>query len=325
MQIPAPTNRFSARRATLFATAAAATLFALPQTASAAAFWPDKPVAPTAQIAFELFLVVFVVGLIAVLAFAAKLRGAARAEVNADAAPVAESSTKGAVVGAVVLFVVLAILGGFGFAKTTSAEPSQIGPQASIHSPAFNQPGLKKPNTIKPPKRASLAIRVNAQQYLWRYQYTDVKGNWNTYSYNTLVLPAGITVLLDFTSSDAEAAWWVPQLGGSVTALPGYDNMYWVRADNSEANTTLSGAGTVVNGTNYANMTTNVRVVPFRDYVRFVATKQLEIDGAMTALGLERASGMEEQLITGQKGAAAGTAASEAAQTAAADKGGKNK
>ena len=125
---------------------------------------------------------------------------------------------------------------------------------------------------------------MNAQQYLWRYEYTGLKGaKWPTYSYNDLVLPAGVTVMLDFTSSDAEAAWWVPQLGGSITAMPGYANKVWIRADKAGLYT---GSGTVVNGTNYASQTTNVSVVDPRFFVRWLAGKQLEITrGPMAALG----------------------------------------
>jgi hypothetical protein len=84
-----------------------------------------------------------------------------------------------------------------------------------------------------------------------------------------------------------------------------------------------SGAGTVVNGTNYANQITHVTVVSPAFFARWVVGKQIEIDKAMTALGLERVSGEEEQLITGQKGAGAATAASQAQQTQQADQEGK--
>lgn len=318
-----PTNRFSSRRVATFFAALATVLFALPQTAGAAPLWPDAPHSPVAKIAFELFVVVFALGLIALLGYTLSLRGAARAEVDADAPAPEDTGAKRAVIAGAVVFVVFAVLGGFGFAKTSSAEKSEnvSGKTASFFkATTFSTPSLKVAHVVKAPAGPAYTIRVNAQQFLWRYQYTGIKAPWNTYSYNELVLPAGVTVLLDFTSSDAEAAWWVPQLGGSITAMPGYANKAWVRADKPGI---YLGAGTIVNGTNYANMVTTVNVVDPALFARWVVGKQVEIDRAMTALGAERTSGEEEQLITGEKGAPAATAESQAEQSKEAAEEGK--
>jgi heme/copper-type cytochrome/quinol oxidase subunit 2 len=328
LQIQTPTNRFvsnflGARRSSLFVAAAAAALFVLPQTASATPLWPDSPNSPIAQVVLDLFLVVFVIGLIAVIGYTLALLGASRAEVDVDAPAAEDASAKSAVITGAVLFLVFVVIGGFAFTKTSSAEKSLKG-SGNFKVTTFSQPGLKVAHVVKAPKGPAYSIRVNAQQYLWRYDYSGLKNaKWNTYSYNDLVLPAGVTVMLDFTSSDAEAAWWVPQLGGSITAMPGYDNKVWLRADKAGLYT---GSGTVVNGTNYANMITNVTVVDPALFLRWVGGKQVEIDDAMTALGLERASGEEQQLITGQKSAAGtGEAATQVQQTEAADQAGKNK
>ncbi|MFT4049978.1 MAG: hypothetical protein QM648_09105 [Solirubrobacterales bacterium] len=322
MKNPAPTNRFSARRITLLAGAIATSLLALPQTAGAAPLWPDTPVSPVAKIVFDLFILVFALGVIALIGYSLALLGAGRAESDQDAPAATESSARGAIIGGVVAFLIFAIIGGFAFTKTSSAEKSTISQGGTFFKAVtYSSPGLKVAHVVKAPVGPAYTIRVNAQQFLWRYQYSDFKNaKWNTYSYNNLVLPAGVTVLLDFTSSDVEAAWWVPQLGGSITAVPGYNNKFWVRADKELA---FDGAGTVVNGTNYANQITHVTVVQPALFARWVLGKQIEIDKAMTALGLERVSGEEEQLITGQKGAPAATAASEAEQTDEAAEEGK--
>lgn len=298
MQIPTPTTRFSARRSSIFAAIALASLFAIPQTASATPLWPDPPNSPISQIVLDLFLIVFVIGLIAIIGYTLAILGAGRAEVDDDAPEADDSSSKGAVTAGVVLFVVFAILGSFALSKSNTAEESVAGTSPIFKPVSLNEPGLKVAHVIKPPKSPAVSIRVNAQQFLWRYEYTGIKSKWKTYSYNTLVIPSGVTVLLDFTSSDAEAAWWVPQLGGSITAMPGYANKTWIRADKAGLYT---GAGTVVNGTNYANQTTNVLVMPVRNYARWLLTKQAQINEAMTLLGIDRASGREAELITGQK------------------------
>lgn len=295
----------------------------IPQAASAAPLWPDAPHSPGAQIAFDLFVVVFAVGVIALFAYVLALRSATRTEVDPDAAAPADSGAKTAAASGAILFLVVAILGAFTFAQSSSADRSKApsGDYLSFFKVStFSQPGLKVAHVVKAPKGPVYTIRVNAQQFLWRYDYPGLKSPWNTYSYHDLVLPAGITVMLEFTSSDAEAAWWVPQLGGSFQAVPGYSNRVWVRADKPGV---YLGSGTVVNGTNYANMTTTVNVLPAVIFSRWVLGKQLEIDKAMTALGVERTSGEEEALITGQKGAGAATAVSEAEQTKAADQEGK--
>lgn len=323
MQIPAPTNRFSALRVALLAAVVATAVLALPTSASAALVIPDTPISPVAETVFLLFVIVFAVGVLALIGYTASLISAGRAEVDVDAPAATESSSKSAVIAGVVVFIVFAVIGGYSFSQTSTAEKSVAG-TGNFKPVAFEQPGLKVPHDLKAPDSPAYSIRVNAQQFLWRYEYTPIgreKNKWATYSYNELVLPAGVTVLLDFTSSDAEAAWWVPQLGGSVTALPGYDNKYWVRADKTGL---YYGAGTVVNGTNYSNMSTKVTVWDPRLFARWVVGKQVEIDQAMTALGLERQSGIEEQLISGEKGAEAATAASEVEQTQEADAEGKN-
>jgi cytochrome c oxidase subunit 2 len=296
LQNPAPTNaRFGTLRA-LVAAAAVAAFLALPSTAGATALWPDPAKSPTASTVKLLYFIVFIVGFIAVIALTLKLLGDTRNEVDADAPEVAETSTKPALIVGVVLFVVLAALGAYSLVSTTSAADS-LATTTYFKSSPLQDPQLKVAHTVKPPKNASYSVHVNAQQFLWRYTYPSVKGDWHTYSYPDLVIPAGITVMLDVTSSDVEAGWWVPQLGGSIDAMPGYINKGWIRADKVGV---YPGAGTVVNGTNYANMTTSVIALPPALFARWADGKQIEISAAMKALGLERLSGEEAALITGK-------------------------
>lgn len=252
----------------------------------------------------RLFAIVFVLGFVAIVTYALVMRSASRsAAPAADAA--GDAGPKGALLAGFAVFIVLAAFGGFALSNTSSAESSTVpsGAGTAFFKPvASDTTGLKVPHSLKAPAGPAYTIKVNAQQFLWRYQYTGLQATvWNTYSYNHLVLPAGVTVLLDFTSSDAEAAWWVPQLGGAITALPGYENKIWVRADKPGV---YQGAGSVVNGTNYSNMTTTVNVVPPMLFEGWVKGKQEEIDAAMTGLGDERATGQEDVLITGEKAGA---------------------
>jgi cytochrome c oxidase subunit 2 len=321
LQIPALTTRRSGsdsgnrpRAAFAFVAAAVVTaVMALPQSASANVLWPDGGLSPTVSKVSLLYLVVYVVGLIAVIGITLALLGAAREETDPDAPEVAasESSLKVPLIAGSAIFVVLAVLGIISFSSTSKAQESLAG-TGNFKATPLSDPQLIVPNNLKPPKGGSYNIHVNAQQYVWRYTYPGVKGDWNTYSYHDMVIPAGVTVMLDVTSSDVEAAWWVPALGGSVDAVPGYNNKSWIRADGAGI---YPGAGTVVNGTNYANMTTNVIALPPGLFLRWVAGKQIEISDAMKALGVERLSGEEAELITGQKATTDAAAQTESAET----------
>lgn len=302
MQFNALETRPFLRRKPLVAALAATLLLGVPQQAMAAPLWPDSPASPVAHTAVLLFMLVFGVGLLLLVGYSFALRDARRGGGTNDGT--GDDSTgegtggggsRGALIGALAAFLTLAIFGGLAHSKISSAQSSKVQAGEFFAPTAFSRPSLKVAHSVKPPAGAAYTIQVNAQQFLWRYQYSGLKtAPWNTYSYNELVLPAGVTVMLDFTSSDAEAAWWVPQLGGSITAMPGYNNQSWVRADTPG---TYSGAGTIVNGTNYASMTTTVHVVPAALFEAWVNGKQTQIAEAMTALGEERASGAEAAML----------------------------
>jgi cytochrome c oxidase subunit 2 len=269
------------------------------QGASASILMPESGDSPNSSLVTSLYLIVYVIGLVAVIALIASLARGAKTATDADApAPTDGESAKKAFTAGIVLFVLFVIVGAVAFSKTSSAKPSLSGTGSTLTPHPYTDPSLITPHTLKPPKGPSTTIHVNGQQYLWRYDYGDVKGKWNTYSYHDMVIPVGVTVLLDVTSSDVEHAWWAPQLGGSIDALPGYINKGWIRADKAGVYT---GASTVISGTNYANMTTNVIAVAPLLYRAWVSGKQIEITEAMAALGAERASGAEALLITGAK------------------------
>jgi cytochrome c oxidase subunit 2 len=76
------------------------------------------------------------------------------------------------------------------------------------------------------PKQA-LTIKVNGQQYVWRYTYPN-----GAYSYYDMVVPYDTTVVLDITSSDVVHSWWIPKLGGKADAVPPaskYVNKTWFK------------------------------------------------------------------------------------------------
>src|SRR4051794_24800368 len=57
---------------------------------------------------------------------------------------------------------------------------------------------------LKSIKGPQLRLAVNGQQYVWRYSYP---GPDNLLVYSDLVVPVGITVLLDITADDVVHSW----------------------------------------------------------------------------------------------------------------------
>jgi cytochrome c oxidase subunit 2 len=86
-----------------------------------------------------------------------------------------------------------------------------------------------------PPNGQKLTICVQARQYIWRYTYgngclTDAFTKKLPYSYTTMEVPVGETVILDIQAVDVIHSWWVPSLGGKVDAVPGYTTYTWFKA-----------------------------------------------------------------------------------------------
>lgn len=292
MQKPAPTKRRTALGAAIFG----ALLSVFPQTAAAGVAWPDKADSPTSSAVSILYFIVFGFGVVAIAALLVFLARAVRTEVDPDA--VAEQGEKPSKAWTIVggyVFVALAVVGVVAFSSTSSAKPSLSGVGNDFNASPFEDSQLRDPTGRKAPKGPSISVHANGQQFLWRYRYPGVKGDWNTYSYHDLVIPVGVTVMLDVTSSDVEHSWWVPELGGSIDALPGYINRGWIRADKAGR---YDGHSTKVSGSNYATMSTSVVALPPELYKRWAAGKQIEITEAMDALGDEVRSGVEKALVT---------------------------
>jgi cytochrome c oxidase subunit 2 len=131
--------------------------------------------------------------------------------------------------------------------------------------PTANAQGtlLAATNQSRPPAGDSLKIRVDGQQYLWRYQYPGPK---RVYAYVEMVVPVGRTVTLDITADDVAHSWWIPQLGGKADALPGYLNKSWFKATKPGI---YKGQCAELCGRNHANMLATVRAVPFDEYQRW--------------------------------------------------------
>ena len=115
-----------------------------------------------------------------------------------------------------------------------------------------------------PPNGKKLTICVTGRQFIWRYTYgADCnKRAWQDrlpYSYQEMVVPAGVTVNLLIQSSDVIHAWWIPALGGKVDAVPGFTTFTWFKA--LHANELYHGQCAQLCGRQHAFMTALVKVV----------------------------------------------------------------
>jgi cytochrome c oxidase subunit 2 len=125
-----------------------------------------------------------------------------------------------------------------------------------------------------PPGGNALNIRVDGQQYVWRYQYPGPK---KVFSYVDMVVPVGQTVTLDISSDDVAHSWWIPELGGKMDAIPGYTNKAWFKATKPGV---FEGQCAELCGRNHANMYGRVKVVPYDEYRAWYDRKAAEIQQA---------------------------------------------
>jgi cytochrome c oxidase subunit 2 len=134
-----------------------------------------------------------------------------------------------------------------------------------------------------PPNGHKLTICVTGRQYIWRYTYgASCQSNafGQPYSYQEMVVPAGVTVVLDIQSTDVIHSWWIPKLGGKFDAVPGYRNFTWFKAP--QAGVVYTGQCAELCGRNHADMTARVRVVTSSQYTAWIAAQKQAIAAANT-------------------------------------------
>ena len=146
------------------------------------------------------------------------------------------------------------------------------------------------PSEKLPPNGKSLDIKVNGQQYLWRYTYPDGDTNTlnNPFSYEELVVPTETTVTLDIEAQDVAHSWWIPALGGKFDAIPGYTNHTWFKVPAKMAGKTFTGQCAELCGRGHANMTARVRAVSPPDFEAFIAQRKRDVKAADDAAAKQR-------------------------------------
>lgn len=274
-------NLISTRSRTLaFALLATAGLMLLfTGTASADLFTPEDGGSPNADKIDSLYKIVLAIA--AVIFFA--VEGALiysmvkyRARKGAVAAQI-HGNTRleiGATVGAALILVVLAVL--------TFVQLDGIrDPENSDPDGLQLADGVLTANASKrlPPNGKSLNIKVNGQQYVWRYTYDDGDGNVlnDVFAYEEMVVPTNTTVTLDIEAQDVAHSWWIPALGGKFDAVPGYTNYTWFKVSKPGVYT---GQCAELCGRNHANMTARVRAIPPAEYEKWIAQQKADTEAA---------------------------------------------
>jgi cytochrome c oxidase subunit II len=173
-------------------------------------------------------------------------------------------------VGAALILVVLTVV-------TFVKLPSIINPPNS--TAPFLESALTQPS---PPNGHKLVICVQGRQYIWRYVYgaacesNPFKAGL-PYSFQTMYVPQGVTVVLSITSVDVIHSWWVPSLGGKVDAVPGYTTYTWFQARGPAL---YHGQCAQLCGRQHAFMTALVDAMPPSQYQAKITQLKQEIQSA---------------------------------------------
>ena len=168
-----------------------------------------------------------------------------------------------------------------------------------IYLPDIENPPASGPNGLRaeqarfasidqpaPPRSGGpvLTIRVNGQQYLWRYDYS---GGDQLFSYFEMVVPTDTTVVLKVTASDVIHSWWIPKFGGKVDAVPGYENDTWFKVPAGKEGV-YRGQCAELCGSGHADMRAQVRAVTPDEFEAWAERTREEIMAAGEDLSEQR-------------------------------------
>jgi cytochrome c oxidase subunit 2 len=203
-------------------------------------------------------------------------------------------------VGAAVILVFISVFTFIKLPSIKNAPPSLI--DANGRPVAAANTAFAATDSIAPPKGGAMTIRVDGQQYIWRYQYPGAE---KVFTYVDLYVPVGRTVILDITSDDVNHSWWIPKLGGKFDAIKGYINKTWFRIPPDQikagqSRVVYTGQCAELCGRNHANMYARVIGLRYDDWRRWYQAEATGIKQAQQAAARQR-----KQLEAQQGGQAA--------------------
>ena len=83
------------------------------------------------------------------------------------------------------------------------------------------------------PSPDAFQVNVTGIQWAWQFEYPEILDD-NGKAVTTLGelhIPAGREISLSITAVDVIHSFWVPKLAGKLDAIPGRDNVMWLKAD----------------------------------------------------------------------------------------------
>jgi cytochrome c oxidase subunit 2 len=131
-----------------------------------------------------------------------------------------------------------------------------------------------------PPNGKKVTICVQGRQYIWRYVYGNdclTNGFKRPYSYTTMRVPVGVTVILNIQANDVIHSWWIPALGGKVDAVPGYTTYTWFNVPRAG---TYRGQCAQLCGRSHAAMVALVKAMSPSEYQSWLSQQQQAIQTA---------------------------------------------
>jgi cytochrome c oxidase subunit 2 len=90
-------------------------------------------------------------------------------------------------------------------------------------------------NDFQPISNEQMTVLVSGHQFGWNYDYGNgvVVHQEGTLAGDVtpFVVPINTLVKLQFRGTDVIHSWWVPAISGKTDAVPGYDNLSWLKID----------------------------------------------------------------------------------------------
>ena len=278
--------------------------------AHAGLFFPESGGSPNADSIKTLYILIFVLALIIFIGVEGLLlyslvkyrarKGRVAAQIHGNT-PLEIGWTVGA--ACILIFITV-----FTFIKLGAIKnpiPSEGSPAVAMANGTL----LASTDQSTPPGPV-LRMHVDGQQYVWAYQYPSAQKSVR--SYVDMVVPVGMTVILDITADDVAHSWWIPKLGGKMDAIPGYHNKSWFQIPsqnlhNGPDRTRYAGMDAVVYdgqcaelcGRNHANMTARVIGLRYDDWKAWYARQGRDIKTAQKEAAASRKA-LQEQQAQGQ-------------------------
>jgi cytochrome c oxidase subunit 2 len=158
--------------------------------------------------------------------------------------------------------------------------PGIKNPQSSGRASVAEAARYTATTSQPPPKGPAVRIRVAGQQYIWRYQYPN-----GAVSFENMVVPKDVTVILTITANDVAHSWWIPKLGGKFDAIPGLTNKTWFKATDTG---TFKGRCAEFCGDGHAAMLNSVTVLPLPQYLDWAARQKALIARSQKLVQVQR-------------------------------------